>query len=638
MLYKFALAVLLTVILTTIYNAITPIITSENNFVPLYSTFPSKSHLPHSRCDTLTKCDPGVRCAMCGSDYECTPIDADENVVFKGQKVPEGLWCLPKGKRNLTCGTYTGRAIWTKDRGWICTCLYPDLFSGKDCNQQIACRLPGKLTTASKLVNKETGHIWDPLDPTFNPQGNTPYDLSNDVDNQAVYICNCVDETSTQLPGDPYRCHRDPCTYNHTIPMWDKDTLKCDCTTKGNTRNQYAYSNTTKQCIRTTQCNWDDIHQKCKCPEGQVSKTCSSDTMYRPNASESCPTIAGGSYCINPCEGYCQNGSIPSVVGDKCHCKCINKGNVIVSGKRCEKSCLKDGTKYPQGKCCNGTHKVFYRGHYHKICGPSSCFLTGSKITIKDGSQVPIETIKVGDIIMAADGSLTNVLIIDKTTVGDRDIIGFNNIEPFMTEDHCIVDPDSSQRLTFNAFLAKEQKHWEEVIDIIPGTYVSNLGNIHHITKINVPKNTIVYDVITDKHTLIVNGVGCYDDMPEIEKHPFVATIMARILKYYKPNSPPINIPKYVDKLFSSTLLYVLAELENEDKTILEIFEEELHQFMEMASKDNILLHIGSNLWKTKFHELKHLENFTLHILNLLQDKNLNFEVIKNITENNNLL
>lgn len=626
MLYKFTLAILLTITLITLYKAIIPIIQSKKNFIPLRTTFPAKHKLPHSRCDTLTKCDPGVRCGMCGSDYECTPVGANENVIFKGQKVPEGLWCLPKGKRNLNCGTYTGRAIWTKDRGWECACLYPDLFSGHDCNQQIACKLPGELTTNFKLVNKETGHTWDPSDPNFDPQGTTPYDRGgNDIENQSLYQCNCADDVSTLLPGDPYRCHKDPCTYNHSVAMWDPDTLKCDCTAKGATSNQYAYSNITKQCVRTTQCNWDDINQKCMCSEDQVSKVCDSKTMARPNAEESCPNIHGGSYCINPCEGYCQNGSIPSIIGDKCHCKCISRGNVIVSGKRCEKACLKDGTIFHQGKCCNGSHRVFNKGGYDKVCGPSSCFLAGSMVTLSNGDRIPIETVKVGDEVKAASGSTTRVLVIDKTIAGEREIVGFNGIPPFMTEDHCIVDLDSTERLTFNAYLAREQKHWNDVRDIIPGDV-----DIHDITRITVPKDTTVYDVITEDHTLIVNGIRCYDDMPEVESHPFVAVIMAKILKYANTSIPLGPLPKYVDKLFNDTLIFVLIELENEDITIKDSFDKELQQFMKAVSQDNMLLHIGSNLWKTKFNELKRIEHISMFVL-----ENLNFEVCKNIGKNN---
>lgn len=622
------LVILLTIVLITLYRAITPTFgKTEKNFVPMYTTFPQKNKIPHSRCDTLTKCDQGVRCAMCGSDYECTPVDKTENVVFKGQKVPEGMWCLPKGKRDLTCGTYTGRAIWTKDRGWKCACLYPDLFSGHDCNQQIACRLPGNLTTESKLVNKETGHIWDPSDPNFDPQGNTPYDRSNDVDDQSVYKCNCTDDTSTILPGDPYRCHRDPCTHNHSIPMWDSDTLKCDCTQKGNTSNQYAYSNITKQCVRTTQCNWDDENQKCMCPEGQVSKTCNSDTMSRPNAKESCPSIHGGSYCTNPCEGYCQNGSIPSIIGDKCHCKCINRGNVLVSGNKCEKTCLKDGTTYPQGKCCNGYYNVFHKGKYHKVCGPSSCFIAGSKVKMGDGSLTPIENVRPGDVVLSAFGKPTNVLLIDKTVVGDRQLIGFNGIDPFMTEDHCLVGSDEHHtRLTFNAYLASEQKHWNSVNEIIPGDSVIGAGEIHQIIRADLPKNTLVYDVITSDHTLMVNGVGCYDDMPEVEDHPFVAVIMARMLKNVNLDVKPPNIPKFVERLFNETLLFTLIDLEQEEMAIHDVFLKEFPAFIEAAGKNNTLLHIGSNLWKTKFIELKQMEQLTMFMV-----ENLNLQLTKNI-------
>lgn len=614
MLYKFLIAVIITIAVLVSHQAVKPISgLPEKNFVPLLSTFPSKAQIPRSRCDALTRCDDGVGCAMCGSDHECTPIENHENVIFKGQKVPAGLWCLPKGKRNLSCGTFTGRAIWTKDRGWECACLYPDLFAGSDCNQQIACRLPGKLSTNSKLKNKRTGHVWDPSDPQFNPSDTTPYDHSGDERNPAAYQCECVDEeSSTLLPGDPYRCHRDPCTSDQTIAMWDARALKCDCTAKGKTNNQYAYSNVTKRCVRTEQCNWDDNEQKCLCPEGQVSKTCNSDTMRRTDTTESCPNISGGSYCSNPCEGYCQNGSIPTVVGNKCFCKCINRGNVIVSGNRCENSCLKDGSILSNGeKCCNGVSRVRAANHSYKVCGPSSCFVKGSTVTMFSGIRDKIENVKRGDVVMSAFGRPTNVLMIDKTVIGERDIVGFNGLEPFITEDHCVVGEDGPRRLTFNAFLAKEQKHWNVVDEVTPGDRVVGIGEIRDIIRKTIPKDTEVYDVITSDHTLIVNGVGCYDDMPEVENHPYISVIMARLLKCVNTKAPITNIPKYVDNLFFEKLREVLLDLSEEERTIGEVFEQEFPLFIERAAEDNKLLHVASNLWKNKFEDLELMERMT---------------------------
>lgn len=218
---------------------------------------------------------------------------------------------------------------------------------------------------------------------------------------------------------------------------------------------------------------------------------------------------------------------------------------------------------------------------------------------------------------MDAAGKPTEVIIIDKMVIGDRYVFGFNGIEPFMMEDHCLVDTNSQQRLSFNAYLAREQKHWDNVRDIIPGDAVAGLGNVHHTTKVILPRDTPVYDVITVNHTLTVNGVGCYDDMPEIENHPFVAVIIARILKHANVSNLPLsNVSKFADRLFNDALLFVLIELEDEEMTIRQTFEKELKEFICSTSQNNTMLHIASNLWKTKFIELKDLERLTMYMIN----------------------
>lgn len=644
--YSFTLfVILITIMILTFYESIKPDFSTPNyNYVPLPITFPDEGKIiPSSSCDILSKCDPGIGCAFCGSDYECTPVGDNENVVFQGQKVSPGLWCLPKGKREMTCGTYTGRAVWTKNKGWECVCLYPDLFSGKNCNKQIACKDPNSpdLQNENKLVNIKTGITWDPSNPNFNPNDTTPYDI--DENGNPLFICECnskENELFIRLPEDPYRCHREPCSPNHKIPMWDNKLLKCDCTAGGETANQYAYSNISRKCIRTSQCAWNDVKQQCKCPENQISQTCDSKTMKRKNPSRPpCPDLPGGSFCNNPCEGYCQNDGIPKIVGTECQCTCKDRGDLKIFGKRCENTCIKDGVEKPvdRRKCCNGFYRKIPCGIGRAstcwACGPDpsgSCFIKGSKVTMANGDLKNIEEIKLCDEVLSSYGYPVKVTIIDKVNIGNRKLIGFNDLEPFITEDHCLIN-EKKERITFNLNLAVDQKHWENIKEIIPGDSVITQSGIQKIFKIKekiINKTEEVYDIITEDHTLIVNGIHAFDDMVEIEKHPIISVLINKLIKCANLDrmNKYYNLSKFSEILFRNNIMNILLELENEENFIEDIFQSELKEFLYNVQHKNNMLHLGSNLWRNKFKELEIIENLILLSSNLALSLNLCLE------------
>lgn len=350
---------------------------------PTSDVLPDLTDLPRLSqtrpCDPLTPCRNDATCAAsCGPETECTTISASRDgappvLGPDRQPLPPGRWCLPAGLNRLKCQRHAGQSLWMGDRaGWVCRCLYPDVFGGSDCSRQIACRPPPSLTglpvPRGELKHVDTGHVWDPTRAGFVSAGTTPYDQG--------YRCVCPEGT-TSLPGDLRRCHRDPCTSLHEIPMWDPVRRKCDCTTQGATNNQYAYSNVTRQCVRTPQCNWNDTTQRCMCPEGKVARVCDSDTMKRRSGVPRCPSLPGGSYCVDPCEGYCMNGAKGRVVGTRCVCDCdavndVKNTNVRVWGQRCQNSCLKSGTAYVPNsgrECCKRVRKVI-RPPYpiHFVC------------------------------------------------------------------------------------------------------------------------------------------------------------------------------------------------------------------------------------------------------------------------------
>lgn len=359
------------------------------NFSPFPTVKPPNIPAPTSSTDmpcksNILSCKNYADCtARCGQDYECTPVSAGENVIINGTKVQPGTWCLPKGKRELGCGTYTGRAIWSDIDGqqqWTCSCLYPDLFGGKSCLDQFACRDGTDDQTNNVLIDMY-GNKWDPNDLEFNPKNTTPYDRN--ADGSPRYFCSCNQNKGeagkvkyTRLPGDPYRCHLDPCTTNHMFSAFSG--LKCDCPSIS--PGMYAHSNVDGQCHNTSNvCTWNDDGNECSCSGGAtVPVNCNSNTMQRGDAYPACvdPTNPGGSYCGSPCQNYCDNGATCTVVGQKpmCDCSSISGGNTQYSGNRCEKSCLKDGTNVAPGPeyyhlCCSGWSSTSIYDPF----GPTKC-------------------------------------------------------------------------------------------------------------------------------------------------------------------------------------------------------------------------------------------------------------------------
>lgn len=350
------------------------------NFTPFPTITPVEipdANLPGTgNCQNkIQACDKILGCSMCDDCYECTPVGDNEEVIFNGQKVLPGNWCLPKGKRDLGCGTYTGRAIWAADtcsggQTWKCVCLYPELFGGADCLTQLACKdnnIEGDQSN-NLLVSTDGKIIWDPSNPNFDPQGTTPYDYNDDGVNPK-FTCQCNQNSGVQgqvqfitMPNDPYRCHAEPCTPDHILKAFDQSTQQCKCIDIA--PQQFAHSNVTGQCLNVGNiCTWDDTAQVCKCAEDQGEKTvnCNNpDFMTRPGV-QNCPAgteYPGGSYCkLDACTTkgglpYCENGGIPSAQQDgtcKCDCSKIEiPDQYQVNGDRCESICGKTGVDITQ--------------------------------------------------------------------------------------------------------------------------------------------------------------------------------------------------------------------------------------------------------------------------------------------------
>ena len=578
-LFVFILTFILVLFLIIFYQIIKPdFMKKQYNFSPFPTIKPTDIpdyDIGQSRVctDVIKACDPVIGCGMCSDQFECTGVSDKENVVVNGQKLAAGNWCLPKGKNSLGCGTYTGRAVWSEratgdsmEQKWSCVCLYPDLFTGDSCTKQIACKDRNISDPQTEnLLKSSDGHIWNPNDQNFNPQGKTPYD--RDSNGNPLYTCDCNANNDTdgvkfvQLPNDPYRCHAEPCTADHKNKLWNKDQKMCNCSAIKDIN--YVHSNVTGQCL-IAPCEWDHDKNQCKCDgdTGSISLTCESDTMKRPSYTDPnpCPLNQGGSYCKNPCEDKCQNSGIPCVGtwqgdncirgGTECNCKCSDTGISHRSGKYCENECVKDGTKitseFKKEQCCNGTHST-------TKCAPGctsgpGCCQTVSYCGKKGGggggdcigSSTILQTYdgpkKLGDIIHGAKILTWN----SKTSTKEyQSVIGIYKHENVKTQ-HFEINTVKGDRIVLSKYhnIYRSNNILAQCWQLAIGDEIKTLSGTDRITSIiivyDIPLTPIVYNgnVITEKGSVVSSWSGDEENVNLMNK-------LVTIIKSYVDSHTP---------------------------------------------------------------------------------------------------
>ena len=259
----------------------------------IYGVVPFPTNKPYippdsTACGTnIINCTKTKDCSVCSEKdgnnlYESTYIDPGKQVYYLGTPLQPGqYYCLPKqsAEKIKGCSTYTGKAVFTSGNGgegWACQCLYPDLFTGDQCDEQIACSTPKNQGSPPKLVNK-AGIAWDPknMDPTL--VGTTPYD--RDANGAAVFTCNCSNGYNT-YPNDPYVCHENLCysgAGGSVTSVFDKESLQCIC-------------------------------------DGGTTTSNTDRTVFKSNISGYCYPY--GNYCVpHPISGLCTYGLIPFIGG-----------------------------------------------------------------------------------------------------------------------------------------------------------------------------------------------------------------------------------------------------------------------------------------------------------------------------------
>jgi len=188
-------------------------------------------------CSTLC----AIKQGQSNYSYSCHTVD-HPNTYYLGSKLEVGKsYCLP----NISeindisdCGTYTGRIVWSKNPdntlSWKCQCLYPDIFSGSNCTQQIACTMDymdGVIPKKSIGVLKDKdGKVWSGTDAPP-ADSKTPYDTL--PDGTPRFTCSCGDKGGFYSTNDdPFTCNEDIClsgSGHSDTAKFDTKTNKCVC-------------------------------------------------------------------------------------------------------------------------------------------------------------------------------------------------------------------------------------------------------------------------------------------------------------------------------------------------------------------------------------------------------------------------
>jgi hypothetical protein len=342
---------------------------------------------------SIKPCETTYDCSSCGSGYECSEVKKGQSVIINGKQLGEGKWCTPEKSKEFGCGLYTGRAIWSDQlgqQGWKCVCLYPELFGGKDCLTQYACKdinqpLEDQSTEYGNYLVNSKGQRWDPSDLDFYPpDGLSPYATEiKDGERVPVFTCKCDSVKPgvkyISLPNDLYRCHADPCTKDKGTQFWDPVAQECNCPYNFVKSNDGVCRSMADVCGAGNY--WEPTTKRCECKtEGTKSEICSSNLYFRAGE-KICenPLNPGGSFCSTPCnpspcknEKVDENGKKISIcTKDKTttgnySCNCANAAEPETGfewgGVNCERKCAKKDNKnfeyftnpFMAQYCCDG--------------------------------------------------------------------------------------------------------------------------------------------------------------------------------------------------------------------------------------------------------------------------------------------
>jgi hypothetical protein len=245
----------------------------------------------------------------------------------------------------------------------------------------------------------------------------------------------------------------------------------------------------------------------------------------------------------------------------------------------------------------------------------NSCVLPTTRITMANGILKPIIDITQGEYVLSGKtGRPVRVLENWTCFLGHKNLIGFNGIDPFITEDHTLIDPDDVE--THLSFVPTSNPyHFESIQYLEKGGKIILQGEPIPITSMvfeknenKYPKDTVLYDLITEDHSYVANGVSIHDDFPAIDRHPMVSLVIFHILLHVSENGDinedmdSTDILRHVGRIYNkySTTAMVAAQDILQQSTY-DSYYEQIHSTLFSLLKKTPLYFLALNLWTICF-------------------------------------
>ncbi len=93
-----------------------------------------------------------------------------------------------------------------------------------------------------------------------------------------------------------------------------------------------------------------------------------------------------------------------------------------------------------------------------------SCFVAGTQVKLADGSEMDIENIQIGDVLLGQDNSENQVLAFDRPVLAQRLLYSFNSGPFFVTQEHPFLTPDGWKSLNPSA---TQRENSQLVVDLL---------------------------------------------------------------------------------------------------------------------------------------------------------------------------
>lgn len=260
------------------------------------------------------------------------------------------------------------------------------------------------------------------------------------------------------------------------------------------------------------------------------------------------------------------------------YCKEMPNGSVCMSDAMC-------ASDY-----CDGSNGLGKKG----TCAnkpASSCFLPHTLVRMADGTEQRIDTVKVGDLVRSGrSGEPVRVLLVDRAERENVLIVGINTYVPFATADHSFIG-ESYPRVCADVALALSLKHYDpsEVCALTVGVRLKHNQEIKHVSRV-VMSECVVYNLITEDHSYIVNGFSVNDDFPEVHKHPRVARRILAILSALVDSGETLDLDTHVYRVCYT-----------DDSAITD---EEMGKCLEILNSRPDLVPVADELWEKWFDRL----------------------------------